>query len=151
MTYRDWFFEFFNNEFFYHECAHIIDILKSVETVVTLGAPSDTVLKPTNKGLELISQTHLNDLYVGESANMTLLINGEPAQGAQVTVVREGERYRDTDIAQKFTSNAQGEFEINFTHPGMYFLEAEYSDDKAQAPAKTRSASYVLVFEVLPL
>ena len=124
---------------------------RRVETFVTLGAPTNTAIATTGSGLELNTLTHPNDLYVGEDAQMQLLIDGEAAVGATITLVREGERYRDADVAQTYTSDVKGNFTLLFTEPGMYWLEAEYEDTQAKAPASKRQGSYVAVLEVLPL
>ena len=43
-----------------------------VETFVTNGAPNDTALKPTNRGIELVAVGHPNDLFAGEEATFTV-------------------------------------------------------------------------------
>src|SRR5690606_35847747 len=50
-----------------------------MEVFVTSGKPSDTVLKPTNSGLELAPITHPNDLFAGETASFRFLLDGKPA------------------------------------------------------------------------
>lgn len=123
---------------------------RRVETYVTRGAPSQSVLKPTNQGLELAPITHPNDLFAGEAAQFVFLIDGKPAAGTQVSVVADGSRYRNSDGARDFVADKDGKVSITWPVPGKYFLEAEYSDNKAAKPAKTRRGSYTLVLEVLP-
>lgn len=124
---------------------------RRIETFVTLGAPSDKVFTPTNQGLELIPQTHPNDLYATETARFRLLFNGEPANGAEVEVIPGGMRYRDSQQAIKVKASEQGYISITWPVAGQYFLEAGYQDDKAKAPATQRRGSYSATFEVLPL
>lgn len=123
---------------------------RRVETYVTRGAPSQSVLKPTNQGLELAPITHPNDLFAGEAAQFVFLIDGKPAAGTQVSVVADGSRYRNRDGARDWVADKDGKVSITWPVPGKYFLEAEYSDNKAAKPAKTRKGSYTLVLEVLP-
>lgn len=123
---------------------------RRVETYVTRGAPSQGVLKPTNQGLELAPITHPNDLFAGEAAQFVFLIDGKPAAGTQVSVVADGSRYRNSDGARDFVADKDGKVSITWPLPGKYFLEAEYSDNKAAKPAKTRKGSYTLALEVLP-
>lgn len=120
------------------------------ETFVTAGAPSDTALTPTGVGLELVPITHPNDLFAGESAQFRLLIDGEPAAGAEITVLPAGMRYRDNQNAITTTSGPEGRFDIRWPEAGRYFLEAEYEDDHAAAPASRRRGGYAATFEVLP-
>jgi uncharacterized GH25 family protein len=60
--------------------------LGRVETFVTNGAPAQTALKPSGRGLELVPVTHPNDQFAGEQATFTLQIDGKPAPGLDVAV-----------------------------------------------------------------
>ncbi|MGH8026691.1 MAG: DUF4198 domain-containing protein, partial [Pseudoxanthomonas sp.] len=73
-----------------------------VETFVTNGSPNDTALKPTGEGMELVPVTHPNDLFAGEQAKFKLQIDGKPASGLEIEIVRGGTRYR----------NAQNEIKV---------------------------------------
>lgn len=123
---------------------------RRVETFVTVGAPSTATLQPSGEGIELVPLTHPNDLYATETATFKLLIDGQPAAGAEVEVVRGGMRYRNSQEAITVTANAEGQFEVTWPEAGMYFLEASYRGDQAEAPATVRSGSYAATFEVLP-
>jgi len=122
-----------------------------MEVFVTAGKPSDIVLKPTGKGLELAAITHPNDLFVGEKANFGLLLDGKPAADVTVTVIPGGIRYRDKLGEIKLTTDKDGKFSVSWPEPGMYWMQATLRDEKnVTAPAKERRASYVATFEVLP-
>lgn len=123
---------------------------RRIETFVTAGNPTDSVLASTGQGLELVPVTHPNDLYAKETATFTLLIDGEPASGAEVTVLPAGMRYRDEQQAIETVTDSQGRFTITWPHAGQYYLEAGYRDDQAQKPATQRRGSYAATFEVLP-
>ena len=123
---------------------------RRMETFVTLGAPTSDALKPTNKGLELVPVTHPNDLYSGEQATFKFLIDGEPAEGAELTAIREGTRYRNSQDEISAVADKKGEVKLNWKGAGRYFIEVEYKDDKAKKPATERTGSYVTVLEVLP-
>ena len=124
---------------------------RRIETFVTAGAPTTDVLKPQGVGLELVPVTHPNDLYSGETANFKLLIDGEPAEGAEVVLVPGGSRYRDSQEEIKVKADGKGLFAVTWPAAGRYFMEAEYEDDKAKAPATSRRGSYTATFEVLPM
>lgn len=127
----------------------ITDYSRRVETFVTNGAPTDRVFEPQNKGIELLPITHPNDLYAGESARFTLLIDGEPAAQAEVVVIPEGMRYRNQQQALKTQTDKHGVFTVTWPDAGQYFVEIDYQDDRAKAPATQRKGSYSAVFEVL--
>lgn len=123
---------------------------RRIETFVTAGAPTDSVLAVTGKGLEMKPLTHPNDLYAGEEARFQFLIDGKPAKGTSVTLIPEGMRYRNSQQAIELTTDAKGMVAVEWPQAGRYWLEAEYEDDQAQAPATTRQGSYIATLEVLP-
>lgn len=122
-----------------------------VETFVTHGAPSQTALAPSGKGIELVPVTHPNDLYAGEQAEFVFHIDGKPAPGLKVEIIRGGTRYRNAQEEITATTDAQGRFSVTWPQPGMYWLETTEQDDKTSVPqAKQRRLSYVATLEVLP-
>lgn len=123
---------------------------RRMETFVTSGEPTDSVLKPTNQGLELVPVTHPNDLFSGEEAEFRLLMDGEPAVGAEVTILAGNMRYRNSQDEIETKTDASGSFTVTWPEAGMYWLSASYRDDKARAPATQRMGSYVATLEVLP-
>jgi uncharacterized GH25 family protein len=96
-----------------------------VETFVTRGEPTKDALKPTGKGLEvLFEQSHPNDLFAGEKATFVLHLNGKPAAGVKVSVIKGDDRYR-SDIGEiSPTTNDKGEFEITWPEAGRFWLNA---------------------------
>jgi uncharacterized GH25 family protein len=122
---------------------------RRLETFVTAGKPSTEVLKPTGKGLELDPVTHPNDLFAGEAAKFRLLIDGQPAAGARITVVPGGIRYRDGINEIKTTTGPDGVVSITWPEPGMYWIEAVVEDGKAQVENAKRRASYSATLEVM--
>lgn len=123
---------------------------RRMETFVTSGSPSETVLKPTKQGLELVPVTHPNDLFSGEEAKFQFHMDGKPVAGVKVTVIPGGMRYRNDQAAIELVSDKKGQIAITWPQAGMYWLSANYSDNKAKKPATTRSGSYVATLEVLP-
>lgn len=124
-----------------------------VETFVTLGNPSTSVLEPAGEGLELAPDTHPNDLFAGETARFRLLLDGKPSAGTEVTVLKGNDRYRDSVDAIEATTDDEGWFEVQWPEPGRYWLNAgvdtEADDEDFDFPL-SGSASYTAVFEVLP-
>ncbi|MBV2209079.1 MAG: DUF4198 domain-containing protein [Thermomonas sp.] len=120
-----------------------------VETFVTHGAPS--TVAPVGKGLELAPITHPNDLFAGEEASFKLLVDGKPAAGLEVEIIRGGTRYRNAQDEIKVTTAADGSFKVTWPEAGMYWLEASTTDKNTSVPqAKQRRLSYVATLEVLP-
>lgn len=123
---------------------------RRMETFVTSGTPDEKVLKATKQGLELVPITHPNDLFAGEAAKFQFLIDGKPAEGVKVTVISGGMRYRNGQAAIELQTDKKGELSITWPQAGMYWLSANYRDDKAKKPATSRTGSYAATFEVLP-
>jgi uncharacterized GH25 family protein len=120
-----------------------------VETFVTNGAPS--AIATNGKGLELAPVTHPNDLFAGEEASFKLLIDGKPAAGVEIEIIRGGTRYRNAQDEIKVSTAADGSFKVTWPEAGMYWLEASASDTKTSVPqAKQRRLMYVATLEVLP-
>lgn len=120
------------------------------EIFVTAGAPTSTVFQPTNKGLEMVPVTHPAELVAGEEAKFRFLVDGKPASGLKLSVLPGGKRYRDGDGMMEVTAGADGVAAIKWPAPGMYWLNATLSDDKATEPRVTsRRLSYTSTMEVL--
>lgn len=128
----------------------VSEFSRRMETFVTSGSPTDTLFKPTKKGLELVPVTHPNDLFAGETATFTFLIDGKPAAGVKITIISGGMRYRNGQDAIELETDKKGNVSITWPKAGMYWLSANYRDEKAKKPATTRTGSYAATFEVLP-
>jgi len=120
------------------------------EIFVTSGEPTDTVLKPTGKGLELVPVTHPNDLVAGEPATFRFVVDGKPAAGVKVTVIPGGIRYRDQLNQRDYTTDAAGEIKVDWATPGMYWLNAGTTDNHVSVPKATeRRLGYITTLEVM--
>lgn len=129
----------------------VSESVSRVQTFVTKGQPSDTALTPDGVGLELVPVTHPNDLYAGEQATFRFQIDGKPAAGLDVEIVRGGTRYRNAQDEIKAVTDASGEFSVTWPEAGMYWLETSSRDDKVSIPqAAQRRLGYVATLEVLP-
>lgn len=121
------------------------------ETFVSNGKLTTDVFKITGKGLELEPVTHPNDLVEGEAATFRFLLDGKPAAGLKVVAVPGGTRYRNQPIEITAETNANGEVSLTLPQPGMYWVEAEISDNKSSLPQATaRRATYIMTVEVMP-
>ena len=121
-----------------------------VETFVTSGKPTTTALKPTGTGLEMIAQTHPNDLFAGETATFRLTIDGKPAPNLDVEIIPGGSRYRDQQDEMRVKTDAQGNFNVTWPSAGMYWLEAATDGVPTKVKlASKRRATYVATLEVL--
>ncbi len=122
-----------------------------MEVFITSGQPSEHVLQPTKQGLELIANTHPNDLVAGEAAQFAFIIDGKPASDLKVTIIPEGIRYRDNLNDIELTTDQEGAFSVTWPQAGMYWLEAVSSQPlkSTQSPATQKRDSYTATLEVL--
>ena len=133
------------------------------ETFVTNETPSALPTAVTGEGLELLPLTNPTDLSVGDATRFRMLLDGKPYAGADVTVIRGGNRYRYKmgEIALK--TDAAGEFSVAWPEAGRYWLGVNHGGRggpgaapaapaaPASAPAGgVRRESYTATFEVLP-
>ncbi|MFB9069076.1 DUF4198 domain-containing protein [Pseudofulvimonas gallinarii] len=122
-----------------------------IETFVTAGAPTTAAMKLQGSGLELVHDTHPNDLYAGETTRYQFLLDGKPAADVEVEIVAGATRYRSRLGEKRVTTDAEGRFEVTWSEPGMYWLEASASSTlEGDALASQRRASHVVTLEVLP-
>lgn len=105
-----------------------------IETFVTAGKPTTNALEPAGAGLELVPETHPNDLFAGETATFKLLLDGKPAAGLEVTVIPGGIRYRNQLHEIKVKTGVDGKFSVVFKEPGMYWLNATTGPARPAGP-----------------
>lgn len=120
-----------------------------LEVFVTAGAPTETVLKPTGQGLELVPVTHPNDLVAGEAATFKFVADGKPAAGLTVTVVPGGARYRPAVGEMTFKTDAAGSVAIKWPAAGMYWLNASSTGVSTTIPNGQKRMGYTAILEVL--
>lgn len=127
----------------------VTETFNRVESFVTVGVPSK--LTPSGRGLETVASTHPNDLVAGEPLVLQFLVDGKPAAGVKVEVVKGQTRYRDSLGEQVLESDQDGKVSVDLPTAGMYWLGAKLTDDKvAGKRASKRALAYMLTLEVLP-
>lgn len=133
------------------EDLHLSEIDSLMQVFVTKGAPTDANFKPKGQGIELVPVTHPNDLFTGEPVEFGFLLDGEPGADLDVTLIRHGIRYRDQVGEISVKTDADGRIDLEFSEPGMYWLEVETERDSKVLEGAKRRLSYSATLEVLPL
>lgn len=85
----------------------------STEVYVTRNAPTDSVVQPTNKGVELTPITHPNDIVQGEEVSFVVTHDGEPMADVEVEVTSNGTRYRNERGSLTLKTDSEGR--VSFT------------------------------------
>lgn len=128
----------------------LTEISNRNEIFVTNGAPTQTVLAPSNKGLEMVPVSHPDELVATEPAKLRFLVDGKPAAGLKVTMIPGGKRYRDSEEAMELTTGADGVLSFTAPRPGMYWLNATLTDKNPSTPRATaRRMSYITTLEMV--
>jgi uncharacterized GH25 family protein len=122
---------------------------RRVEFFVTAGAPNETALAPTGKGLEMQPITHPNDLFAGEEASFRMLLDGKPAADLEITIAPGGVRYRDDRGEMTVKTDKDGVFKVTWPEPGFFWLEAGVRGGPSPVEGAERAAGYVATLEVL--
>ena len=121
-----------------------------LETFATAGTPNDGALKASGRGLELVPVSGIADLFVGEGTTVRFLLDGQPAAGLEVDVIRDGTRYRNAIGETHLKTDADGRVTLTWAAPGLHWISASVSDGKTRVPRATeRRASYAATVEVL--
>jgi hypothetical protein len=121
--------------------------LARAETFVTNGTPGPVPDAVAGDGLELLPLTNPTDLSVGDATRFRLLLDGKPWAGADVTVIRGGNRYRYRMGEIALRTDAAGEFGVAWPEAGRYWLGVTRGGRPADG---ARRESYTATFEVLP-
>ena len=122
------------------------------EAFVTAGKPSQRALQPSGVGLELVPQTHPNDLVAGQGASFVFVLDGKPAAGLEVTVIQGGIRYRDKLGETLLKTDHDGRVTVNWPAAGVYWISATHGarGEGGSVAQPARRLSYSATFEVLP-
>lgn len=127
----------------------VTESIGRVETFATVGSPS--TIRPADKGLELLPVTSPADLVAGEEAVFALHLDGQPAGGVEVRILRGDTPYRDAPEEIKVVTDAQGRIQVTWPQAGMYWINASVQDKQASIPqAQGRRASCSVTVEVFP-
>jgi uncharacterized GH25 family protein len=117
---------------------------------VTADAPTANAFKPTGKGLEFQPITQPGALASDEEGQFRFLVDGKPAANVAVTVVPGGKKFREAEDAQELKTGADGVLHVKWPVAGIYWLNANFTDNKATMPRATeRRLSFTTTLEVV--
>lgn len=126
--------------------------LLTTDVYISRGAPNDTVLKPTGKGLELTPSHNPTDVFGGDSLTYRLTLDGKPLAGAHVAVHAAGNTYAGKVIFAEGDTDATGAYKLTYP-PGVYSLQVAYPAPTAPDPTAApvlKAYTYTTTFEVNP-
>jgi uncharacterized GH25 family protein len=127
----------------------ITESVSHIESFVTVGAP--TKLITTGKYLELVMGTHPNDLAAGEPVELTFFVDGKPAEGVEVGLIRGQTQYRNNLDEKKYKTDKNGKVKVTLQEAGLYWLDADFKDNNVSNKLATeRALTYAIALEVLP-
>ena len=122
-----------------------------IEIFVTSGKPSDSNLKPTGIGLELLPVTHPNNLVAGEKATFRMVLDGKPAAGlagrdraGRQPLSRQAQRQQGHHRRSRHRSASPG------PAPACTGSTPRCRTTRARFTNAKRRAGYTATLEVLP-
>ena len=125
------------------------ETLSRNEFYVTAGSPTKTIFAATGKGLEMVPETHPDELVANEKGRFRFLIEGKPAADLKVLVVPGGKRFRAGEDAQELKTGADGIVTVSWPVAGIYWINATASDANSTVPRATqRRMSFTATVEV---
>lgn len=125
-------------------------ISMSSNTFVTNNTPSMEQVEPRGKGFEVKLAVHPNDIVQGEEVQITVLMDGKPADGAKVEVTPGGTKYRDDRGVLEFKTDASGQVAFTPEQAGPWLFYANYTSKSDSPLADENYASHYMTFEVQP-
>lgn len=127
-----------------------------LETYVTAGKPNAAAIKQAGSGLELVPLDHPTEYLAGQPARFRFLLDGKPLANLVVAIVPGGVKFRGVLNEVSATTDANGEFTVNWPIPQMYWINASYpprpvvAEGQPRPPAPAKRYNYGGTFEVLP-
>jgi len=103
------------------------------QTFVSREEAGELNFAPEGDGLELLPLTPVTDLSNGDTSRFRLLLDGKPLADATLSLRRGGNRYRYKMGEITLKTDAKGEFSMQWTEPGEYWLGASVG---ARGPAQ---------------
>lgn len=105
------------------------------ETFVTRDKPTREALKPTGKDLEMVPVTHPSDVVATEPATFQLLLNGKPAAGVEVTVMRGYDHWATKPVGEITTKTGpDGAFKVTMPQAGLWWISASLRTGETGRP-----------------
>lgn len=116
---------------------------------VTNKAPTDAVLKPKNKGFEVVPVTHPADYVTGEEIQVQFLFDGKPVANQDLVVEKEGPLYQEQPLVLELKSDDKGMVNLEFAEGGRFMMKV-YHEQESQDPEADMDITRVYyAFEVI--
>jgi len=120
------------------------------ETFVTKGKPNKTALQATNQGLELVMESHPNELFVDDEVHLKALFNGKVVPDLKLDIMLAKYQFSTDKPTQMITSDNQGEFNFKVKEQGVYLLRTRHRTPAPKGSiAPTISNTYTLTLEII--
>ena len=135
------------------EITSLVQMSNRQQTFVSREEPGKIDFAPEGQGLELLPLDAVTDLSNGDRTRFRLLLDGKPVGDTAITVRRGGNRYRYKMGEITLKSDAKGEFTVEWTEPGAYWIGANVGDRGMNGGTREKPlqrASVSATVEVLP-
>ncbi|MCB5161077.1 DUF4198 domain-containing protein [Marinomonas algarum] len=118
-------------------------------TFITAKMPTTDVMKPTNKGFEIIPVTHPADYINGEEITFKALLDGSVAPGVEIAIKSEAGIYNGNQQPITLTTDKDGMASVTLDDAGRYSSFFSYEMDSKDPEADKQSYGVFYTFEVV--
>lgn len=130
------------------EIKHVLSSSR-VETFVSRNGQAGPAAKPYATGLDFGITPHPNDLFVGETSEIQIYIDGKPAgKDIKIALTPNGTRYRNDRGVINLTTDDKGKVSHKWLTPGLYLVEIEHSTPGTGKNPVEQSFSLFVTIEV---
>ncbi len=122
-----------------------------ISTFVSRNDIGHKAIEPAQQGLDVQFKTHPNELFVGETAELALFLDGKPVpQSVEIKITRGGTRFRNERKPIILATGKKGRFDLKWPDAGMYLLEAELELAGDEADIGRQTYALYITLEVNP-
>ena len=135
------------------EVVSLVQMSNRQQTFVSREEPGKIDFAPEGAGLELLPLDAVTDLSNGDRTRFRLLLDGKPVADSAITLRRGGNRYRYKMGEITLKTDAKGEFTVEWTEPGAYWIGANVGERAMNGGTREKPmqrASVTATVEVLP-
>ncbi len=119
-------------------------IFRSAKTILTVGRPSDTALKPLGLRIELVPRVHPASLKVGDYFDFDVLLDGKPLdEHITVQATYDGFSQETREFAYASQKNPGSPGRVRITRPGVWRVAVYYTNPLTRGYGKGADRSYL--------
>ncbi|MFQ5881972.1 MAG: DUF4198 domain-containing protein [Candidatus Methylomirabilales bacterium] len=119
-------------------------IFRSAKTLLTVGKPSDTALRPMGFRIEIVPRVHPATLKVGDYLDFDVLLDGKPFEEHMIVqATYDGFSQETREFAYASQKNPGGHGHVRIIKPGVWRVAVYYTNRLPRGYGKGADRSYL--------